>query len=117
MLSKNPRIVIVLLGGNDYLRGVSIEQTFANLGKIIGALQENGATVLLLGVRGGVFADPFAEEFEELASVYKTGLVPDVLDGLLGRDSYMSDAVHPNDAGYQEIANRVEPILRKLLSK
>lgn len=114
--ANDPRIVILLLGGNDYLRGVPADQIFTNLGKIITALQEDGAAVLLLGVRGGIFTDSFAERFEELAVTYKTGFVPDVLNGLLGKSAYMADAVHPNDAGYQEIAARVEPVLREMLS-
>jgi lysophospholipase L1-like esterase len=47
-----PKVVILLLGGNDYLRKVPKETTFKNLGKIIEDIQSRGAVVLLLGVRG-----------------------------------------------------------------
>lgn len=117
VLEKNPRVVIILLGGNDYLRGVPAEQTFANLARIITAIQDAGSAVLLLGVRGGIFTDSYAGQFETLAQTYRTGFVPDVLSGLLGKSAFMSDAVHPNDAGYQEIANRVAPVLAKMLAR
>lgn len=117
VLEKNPRIVIVLLGGNDYLRGVPAEQTFTNLARIITTIQDAGSAVLLLGVRGGIFTDSYAGQFETLAQTYRTGFVPDVLSGLLGKSAYMSDAVHPNDAGYQEIASRVAPVLAKMLAR
>jgi lysophospholipase L1-like esterase len=43
--------------------------------------------------------------------------VPNILDGILSSPSLMSDYVHPNDAGYQRIAERLENELRPLLPK
>jgi len=50
-----PKVVLLLLGGNDYLKRIPQEQTFANLAAIIKDIQSRGAIVLLLGVRGGLF--------------------------------------------------------------
>ncbi len=110
-----PQVVLLLLGGNDYLKRVPQEETFANLAKIIADIQSRGAVVILLGVRGGLLNDHFDEEFQKLADTYHTAYVPDVLDGLLGEKQYMSDQVHPNDAGYAIIAARIAPVLKKLL--
>lgn len=110
-----PKVVLLLLGGNDYLRRMPKEETVANLSKIIEDLQRRGAVVLLLGVRGGVIQDNFSGEFSTLAKKYHTAYVPDVLSGLLGNKEYMSDQIHPNDAGYARIAERVAPVLEKLL--
>lgn len=110
-----PKVVLLLLGGNDYLRRVPKEETFATLSKIIEDLQSRGAAVLLLGVRGGVLQDNFSGEFSALAKKYHTAYVPDVLGGLLGDKEYMADQIHPNDAGYARIAERVAPVLEKLL--
>ncbi len=107
--------MLLLLGGNDYLRRVPPAQTFANMGKIIADLQSRGAVVLLLGIRGGLLQDNFAAEFETLAKKYHTAYVSDVLDGLLGNQALMSDEVHPNDAGYAAIAARVAPELKRLI--
>jgi acyl-CoA thioesterase-1 len=111
----NPKVVILLLGGNDYLQKVPIEQTFKNLGEIIQKIQSKGSVVLLLGVRGGLLNDKFDTEFEKISSKYHTAYVSDVLSGLITNMQYMSDAVHPNDLGYQKIADRVYPVLINLI--
>ena len=111
----HPKVVILLFGGNDYLQHVPENETFANLGKIIADLQGRGAIVLLLGVRGGVLQDHFAGQYERLRDTYETAYVSDVLSGLIGHEQFMSDQVHPNNAGYVLIADRVYPVLKGLL--
>lgn len=113
----SPKVVLLLLGGNDAIQKISQEQTFENLSNIIQEIQKRGAVVLLLGVRGKVLSDPYESEFKKLASTYDTAYVPNVLDGLFGNREYMSDTVHPNDAGYAKIAERIEPVLKKLLQQ
>lgn len=111
----HPKVVLVLLGGNDRLRNVAADKTFGNLGTIIAHIQSAGGIVLLLGIRGGITSDPYASRFEALSSAYRTSYVSDVLDGLFANQKFMSDAVHPNDAGYAHIADRVYPVLKPLL--
>jgi lysophospholipase L1-like esterase len=80
-------------------------------------LQSHGAVVILLGIRGGIFADPYDPLFRKLAKTRGTLYVPDVLSGLIGNTKYMSDAVHPNNLGYDIIASRIYPELKKVLQK
>lgn len=115
VLERDPAIVILLLGGNDFLRQVPPDETFANLASIIERLQADGATVLLAGVRGGLLRDSFAARYEELAGRYGTAYVHDVLDDTLGVSGYMADQVHPNDRGYAVIADRMQPVLEAML--
>ncbi len=115
VIEMKPQIVIVLLGGNDYLKKVPKEQTFKNLETIVTKLQESGSIVLLLGVQGGIFSDQFESLFKDLAKRKGVGYVSNVLDGLVTHSEYMSDAVHPNDIGYAKIADRVYPVLKSLL--
>ena len=110
-----PKVVLLLLGGNDYLKRIPQEQPFANLAAIIKDIQSRGAIVLLLGVRGGLFGDHFSGGFEGLRGTYHTAYVSDVLGGLLGDKQYMSAQVHPNDAGDRLIAERIAPVLKELL--
>lgn len=117
VIERKPSVVILLLGGNDYLRRVPQNETFENLGSIIQRLQANGAAVLLIGVRGGLLRDNFAGRYEDLADEYDTAYVHDVLDETLGKSEYMADQVHPNDAGYRIIADRIEPVLREIIGK
>lgn len=110
-----PKVVLLLLGGNDRLRNMPREETFANLARIIEDLHERGAVVLLLGIRGSVLSDQYKSEFERLRANYKTAYVPDVLDGLFGTREFMADQIHPNDAGYARIAERIAPVLEEFL--
>jgi acyl-CoA thioesterase-1 len=114
-LDHDPSVVILLLGGNDFLRQVPQDETFANLGTMIERLQADGAAVLLVGVRGGLLRDHFAARFEELAKRHGTAYVHDVLDDTLGVNGYMADQVHPNDRGYAVIADRVQPVLARMI--
>ncbi len=111
----NPKVVILLLGGNDYLKKIPIETTRSNLSKIIENIQSRGSIVVLLGVRGGLISDPFKKMYKELSKEYKTAYVSDVLDGLIGNTNYMSDAIHPNKVGYEKISNRIYPVLSDLV--
>jgi acyl-CoA thioesterase-1 len=114
---KKPGIVLVLLGGNDYLKRVPQEETFANLDKIVETLQASGSEIIVLGVRGGLLSDHFNSAFEDLAKRHHARFVPNVLDGLIGDKTLMSDEVHPNDAGYLKVAQKVYPVLKKGLGK
>lgn len=107
VIAKDPGTVILLLGGNDYLKRVPEEQTFANLRSIITKLQEQGALVVVLGVRGGILRDNFLDQFDALADETGVIYVPDVLEGIVRNEQFMSDTIHPNDTGYARIAKRV----------
>lgn len=115
VVALNPRIVLVLLGGNDYLKRVPPETTFSNLDTIISELRKRDIGVIVLGVQGGVLSDPFEKEFKALTKKHAVAYVPNVLNGLIGKKDLMSDAVHPNAEGYQRIADIVYPVLEKLI--
>jgi acyl-CoA thioesterase-1 len=115
VLAENPKVVMVLLGGNDYLQQIPKAETFANLNQIVTTIHDSGAVVILLGVRGGLLRDEYQGDYQDLAQSLGTAYVPNVLDGLFANPSLMSDTVHPNDAGYQVIADKVEPVLRDVV--
>ncbi len=111
----NPKVVILLLGGNDYLKKVPKVDTFNNLQTIIDHVHKRGSIVVLLGVRGGLLVDNFKGDFADLSDKNNTVFVPNVLDGLIGNDKLMSDAIHPNDLGYKIIADKVYEVLKDLI--
>jgi lysophospholipase L1-like esterase len=115
VLSRNPRLVIVLLGGNDFLRRVPTDETFRSLSTIVERIRRRGAAVVLVGVSVGVISDPYSSEYVALARRTSSGLVPDILEDIIGHADRMSDSIHPNDQGYAMIADRIEPALRDLL--
>ena len=114
VLARNPRIVIVLLGGNDFLRRISTGETFGNLGTIVANIRRHGSAVVLVGVDVGLFIDAYRAEYEALAQRTSAWLVPDILDGIMGHADLMADSIHPNDRGYAMVADRLEPLLRDL---
>jgi acyl-CoA thioesterase I len=117
VLARNPRIVVVLLGGNDYLRRVPTDETFANLQTIVERIRQRGSAVVLVGVAVGLMSDPYRAQYEAVARSTSAGLVPDILGGIIGHADLMSDGIHPNDRGYAIMADRLEPVMRELLSE
>jgi len=117
VLSGNPRVVIVGLGGNDYLRGVPIETTEANLRTIVNRIQDSDAMVILLGYRFPSLSVSYEKMYERVAEEEGCLFVPDLLDGILGNPSLKSDSIHPNGRGYELMADRVSGPFEKLLRK
>ena len=110
-----PRVVLLCFGGNDSLHQESRTQVFVNLGRMIDRLHQEGSFVVLIGIRSASLRDQNEKHFAKLAREKRVLYVPDMLRGLVFKPVYMSDAVHPNDAGYQKIAERLEKTLRPLI--
>ena len=62
VLARNPRVVIVLLGGNDFLRRMPTDDTFRNLSTIVERIRARGAAVVLVGVSVGLISDSYGDE-------------------------------------------------------
>jgi lysophospholipase L1-like esterase len=113
ILELDPKVVLLCLGGNDGLQKVPLTETLANLSAIIARLQEHGAFVVLIGVRSASLLDGYDKPLRQLAREKNTLFIRNILDGVLGKRSLMSDQIHPNAAGYQKIAARLAAELRK----
>jgi acyl-CoA hydrolase len=114
-VARHPSVAIILLGGNDYLRRIPQEETFENLRTIVEKFQTDGALTVVLGVRGGLLSDNYADDYARLAKDTNSVYVSDVLKNLLGNKQFMSDQIHPNDAGYAIIAERVFAAVRPVV--
>jgi lysophospholipase L1-like esterase len=115
VLSQSPRIVLVTLGGNDLKNCIPREQAFANLKEIIGRIQDKGALVVVGGIDIPLFGRGFNDGYERVCRETGAVLIPDIYDGILGRDDLMSDPIHPNDKGYQIMAERFYTAMRPYL--
>ncbi len=107
VLEQDPRMVIVILGGNDFLLKLPEEETFRNLEKIVDLIQSGGAAVTLAEVKTGLLKDPYLSGFKRLARQKKTLLIPNILKGIIGNPELMSDPIHPNARGYAVMAKRI----------
>lgn len=112
----DPKVVIVLLGGNDTLKRVPVETTYTNLDSIIKQITGKGIGVVLVGAPGGLYGGRYDDMYETLAKKHGVAFVPNILKGILSRPELMSDSIHPNDAGHVIIADRIEPLLRQVLT-
>jgi acyl-CoA thioesterase-1 len=102
--SKKPRIVLLELGANDALRGLSIEQTQNNLRKMIQLSKQSGAKVLLFGMQippnyGQQYTRQFKEIYPALAMQESIQIVPFFLEGVAAKkELFQADNIHPNEA-------------------
>ena len=117
-----PAIVLVELGGNDGLRGLSLAATEDNLAAIIQAAQKAGAKVLLVGMQlppnyGKAYTERFANLFAVLAKRYRAALVPFFFEGFADKlDFFQADRIHPTEAAQGRLLENIWPKLRPLLS-
>ncbi|MBI3597472.1 MAG: arylesterase [Nitrospirae bacterium] len=121
ILQNRPEVVILELGANDGLRGLSIVETKKNLADIIDALQKEHVRVVLAGMRmppnyGKEYTEAFEKIFPELAKRYRLTLIPFFLEGVAGRSGLnQPDGIHPTAQGYQRIVDNLWPRLKPLL--
>jgi acyl-CoA thioesterase-1 len=117
VLDGNPRLVIVLLGGNDFLRQVPRAETKKNLTELVRRIQAHGAMVAIAGMRLGIFTDEYSPIYQETSKQLGAYYIPQVLQGILTDPKLKSDSIHPNRAGYrlmgQRIAEKIRPLLRE----
>lgn len=117
VLARDPRIVIVGLGGNDFLRGEPLSSTETNLRGIVRKIHARGAMVVLLGFRFPSLNADYEAMYERVAEEEGCLLVEGTLKGVLTDAKLKSDQIHPNAAGYALMAERIAGPLRKLIAK
>jgi acyl-CoA thioesterase-1 len=125
LLSKHhPRLVIIELGGNDALRGLSLQQTREQLQAMVQASLSAGAKVLLLGMQmppnyGADHAARFAALYRDVAQQFKVGLVPFFLSAIADKldiaEWFQADRIHPTVKSQPLMLDTVWPELKKLL--
>lgn len=98
-----PEIVIIELGSNDALRGLSLTMTEDNLSKMVALAQEANASVLLLGMQippnyGRPYAERFRGLFASVAQKHDAALVPFFFEGIAtDKAMFQPDGIHPNE--------------------
>jgi acyl-CoA thioesterase I len=123
ILALKPAIVIVEFGGNDGLRGLRIEDTRANLDKLVATLKSSGTKVALAGITlppdyGPDYVQQFNQTYALIAKKYNVPLLPFLLKGVFGVDGMMQrDNTHATAEGNKIVANNVLPLILPLLKK
>lgn len=108
-----PDLLILCLGGNDFLRKVPLPVTRNNMVSMIERARDQGIPVVLLAVPSpalfGLEAHPL---YEELATTYQLPLENDILSEVFGNKAAKSDPLHPNAQGYAQVAEALAALLR-----
>jgi acyl-CoA thioesterase-1 len=121
LTAHKPAIVLLQLGANDGLRGLSPVQMKSNLSEIVHRAQKAGAKVILLGMKippnyGKRYIDMFYNVYPQLAKELDIPFVPFLLEDVaLNKDLMQADGLHPNAKAQPILANKIEPYLFPLL--
>ena len=117
LASHRPALVIVELGGNDFLRQANAQQVRSHLQAIIREPRTSGAQVALVAVprlsllRASVGALSDSPIYAELAAEEGLILIPDILCDILSDDALRADEIHPNTQGYEQLAGGIMAVL------
>ncbi len=118
ILAGKPYMVILELGGNDGLRGLSLPETRSHLDAIIRRFKEAHVPILLVGMKlppnyGEEYTDRFEGMYRELAATHALPLLPFLLEGVGGEKTLnQGDGIHPTAEGYRIV---VENVLKSLV--
>lgn len=122
-LDGDVRVVIVALGGNDGLRGLSIAEMKQNLSEIVARARERNAVVILAGMEappnyGAEYTQAFRQAFRDVATRERVLFIPFLLDRVAGASALnQGDGIHPNEQGTRIVAETVWTVLRPLLDQ
>jgi acyl-CoA thioesterase-1 len=112
-LEGNVKILVIALGANDGLRGLSIDEMQKNLATMIERARGRGIAVLVAGMEappnyGRDYTVKFRQVYRDLARTHDVTLVPFLLDGVAGQSRLnQGDGIHPNADGARLIAETI----------
>jgi len=121
LAEKKPALVVVELGSNDGLRGLSTAEIRENLVRIIEACRAADAKVVLVGIElpinyGPQYREGLKALYRDLARDFNLPLVPFLLEGVaLDPDLMQDDGLHPKAEGEPKVLENVWPVLEPAL--
>jgi acyl-CoA thioesterase-1 len=122
-LEGDVKVLIIALGGNDGLRGLSIEEMKRNIGEMIDRARERKIVVIVAGMEappnyGPEYATSFRRAFQDVARERRVLLIPFLLSGVAGNaDLNQSDGIHPNPRGAAIVSDTVWSALKPVLDQ
>ena len=123
IVAMKPALVVVEFGGNDGLRGLRIEDSRANLDKIVATLKASGTKVVLAGITlppdyGPDYIRQFNQTYALLAAKYHVPMLPFLLKDVYGVPGDMqADGIHATDQGNAQVAKNLLPLIVPALKK
>jgi acyl-CoA thioesterase-1 len=123
IMKLKPDIVILVIGGNDGLRGVDPRLTAKNIDKIVTELQAKGVVVVLGGMQmlrnlGPGYVADFAAVYPKIARKHDLILVPFFLTNVAGNAALnQADGIHPTAKGYRVVTETIFPFVVQAIEK
>ncbi|MGB8339721.1 MAG: arylesterase [Burkholderiales bacterium] len=109
-----PRLMILCLGGNDFLRKMSEQQVENNLRDMIKLARTRGIAVVMLGVpKPALFGGGSVDIYRKLAQEFNLPIEENIFGDVLHKNELKSDTIHPNAKGYRVVAEAVAGLLKK----
>lgn len=116
VLAHDPWLVVVGLGGNDLLRRRPAADTERDLAAIVERLLAARVAVVLVPVDAPLVGGDYGAMYERLAERHGVPLVDPVLRRILADPRRKSDQIHPNAAGYADLARAVAEVVAPLVA-
>jgi acyl-CoA thioesterase-1 len=123
LLTNDVQVLIVALGGNDGLRGLSVSELKDNLSQIVETARAKQVVVILAGMEappnfGAEYGAGFRQAFQQVAVKYRVPFIPFLLDKVAGQPALnQSDGIHPNAQGAAIVADTVWNVLKPILDQ
>jgi len=108
-----PALLILCHGGNDLLRRTGEERAAQNLRTMVALAKEQGVDVVLLGVPKPDLSLTPPDYYARIAGEFAIPYNGEILADILSERALKSDYIHPNAAGYRELAEAVAELLSK----
>jgi acyl-CoA thioesterase I len=110
---EKPMLVLLCLGGNDFLQRMDTAKAEENLRAMVRVIHAQGIGVVLIGVPRLGFGLDVPEWYGKIATDADIPYEGKVLGRILAEKMLKSDLIHPNAAGYQQMAEALAILLKK----
>ena len=117
VLAKDPYLVIVELGGNDYVRRMSLSRAGENIRRITDAVLARGAMVALVDMSCGMIMENYGRDYRKIAQETGAIFIPGVMNGIFTDPALRNDMLHPNQQGHRLIADRIFEGIKEYLPR
>ena len=112
-----PCMVLIEFGGNDLLQNRPMEETRKALEEIIDYVHGLNAMAVIVDTGGNYQMSRYTKMMKKLAKKKRALFIPGIMDGIFSDKSLKSDILHPNEKGYEIIANKVYAAIKPYLDE
>ncbi len=123
LIRQQPDFIFVILGSNDGLRGLKVEETEKNLNETIQYGLKNKIKIILGQLHvppnyGKDYSKQFSDIYPRVAKKNKILLAPFLLEDVAGvKDLNLADGIHPNEKGHKQVTDNLYPFLKKIMTE